>query len=192
MKHLILNSVFASFFLFSMAPWLSAQIQLPAKLQKQVKSNRLPATISIPTNITIKTAIDLVAQDIVFSIVSRKDKKSGSVKIEDIVKNTGSSAYNSAPEQQIALLYEEVPGTAPRLVASQNFQNVPAGGTVKVSFTRNWNRSATDLSEFPPNYILVIVFEPDIYIDGNDQNNDSNTTNNRLSKSGAAINSLSW
>jgi hypothetical protein len=190
MKNFSSIVLIALFFLTEPAVKLSAQIQLPEKIQKQIQPNQLPANIAIPSNITIKRAIDLVALDIVFSIVSRKDKFSGRVKIEGIVKNTGSSAYTSGPGQQTALLYEELPGTAPRLVASQNFQNVPANGVVNVSFTRNWNRSSSAEGEFPPKYILVIVFDPDIYIDGNEQNNDSNTSNNRLSKSGAAINSL--
>lgn len=186
-KYQIFSMMFISFVTFIGSETLMAQIQVPAKIQKSIQPNQLPKGVTVPANL-LKKDIDLSAAEIKFSIVSVKDRFNGTVKIEGVVKNVGRGNYTSGDNQQTVLLYEEVPGLSPKLVASRNFQNVPVNGTVSVSFTRNWRTS----DEFPPSYIIMIVFDPDIYIDGNDNNNDANSANNRITKPGSAINSLNW
>ncbi|MEQ1797150.1 MAG: hypothetical protein ABL872_04310 [Lacibacter sp.] len=183
----IFSMMLISFVTFIGSQSLMAQIQIPAKIQKSLQPNQIPKGITVPANL-LKKDIDLSAAEIKFSIVSVKDRFNGTVKIEGVVKNVGRGNYTSGDNQQTVLLYEEVPGLSPKLVASRNFQNVPVNGTVSVSFTRNWRTA----DEFPPSYIVMIVFDPDIYIDGNDNNNDANSANNRISKSGSAINALNW
>jgi len=89
------------------------------------------------------------------------------------------------------LLYEDN-GGRPRLVATRVFQNLTPGQEVKVSYTRAWGKSSPAEGEFPPKYILIISFDPDIYIDGNDNNDDANTGNNRMEKSSREINGMTF
>jgi len=165
-------------------------IQVPANFQKNIVANRLPNETPIPANVRNKIMIkriDLSAAAINFSVVSCKDKFNGVVKIEGVVKNTGTLNYTSGPNQQVALLYEDK-GGRPTLVATRVFQNLTPGQQVQVSFTRPWYKG----EEFPPKYILIISYDPDIYIDSNDNNDDSNSGNNRLEKSGSEISALTF
>lgn len=168
-----------------------AQISIPPSMRKSIVSNRLPSHIRLTDaqmkKIMIKK-IDLTASSINFTIVKCKDRFNGSVIVEGVVKNTGGLAWTSGVNQQSALLYEDNGGRL-QLVASQSFRNLAPGAVVKVSYTRTWNRSSPAEGEFPPKYVLVIGFDPDIYIDGNDNNDDSNYANNRLTKSAAEVNS---
>lgn len=164
-----------------------AQITVPAKIQKSLQPNKIPGNVQVPGNLVQKN-LDLAVTEIRFSIVSVKDRYNGTVKIEGIVKNTGGLNYTSGENQQTILLYEETPGLSPKLVASRSFRNLAVNGTVSVSYTRAWRTS----DEFPPSYTAIIVFDPDIYLDGNTSNDDANSANNRLTKQGAEINLLNW
>jgi hypothetical protein len=163
------------------------QINLPPNIQKAIRPNQLPAGIAVPAKLA-KQGIDLAVTEIRFSIVSLKSVFSGTVKIEAIVKNVGSHNYTSGVNQQTVLLYEEVPGTSPRLVASRNFQSLGVNGTVSVSYSREWQTS----DEFPPSYTAIVVYDPDIYLDSNNNNDDGNSSNNRLTRPGSEINKLNW
>jgi len=167
-------------------------IEVPVKLQHTVVNNRIPAEMTIPENVRARIMIkkiDLNAMAINFTVVSCTDKFKGTVRIEGVVKNTGGLNYTSGANQQAALLYEDN-GGRPRLVATKVFQNLTPGQEVKVSYTRAWYKSSPAEGEFPPKYILVISYDPDIYIDGNDNNDDSNSSNNRMEKSGREINTM--
>lgn len=168
-----------------------AQITIPPAMQKSIVSNRLPAHIQLSEaqmkKIMVKK-IDLSASKINFTIIKCQDRFNAYVVVEGVVKNTGGLAYSTYANQQSALLYEDNGGRL-QLVASQSFQNLAPGAEVKVSYTRPWNRSSPAEGEFPPKYVLVIGFDPDIYIDGNDNNDDSNYSNNRFTKSAAEVNS---
>ena len=123
-KYQFFSMVLISFLTFIGSQSLMAQIQIPAKIQKSLQPNQIPKGITVPANL-LKKDIDLSAAEIKFSIVSVKDRFNGTVKIEGVVKNVGRGNYTSGDNQQTVLLYEEVPGLSPKLVASRNFQNVP-------------------------------------------------------------------
>jgi hypothetical protein len=127
---------------------------------------------------------DPAAQRINFTVVSRNRPGGlvlGRVRITGVVKNAGSAAYISGPRQQSILLYEDA-----RLVASAPFQNLAVGQEVRVSFVRDWYSGW----EFPPTYRLIIAYDPDIYLDGNPNNDDCNAANNSLSRSGFDVQAL--
>lgn len=167
-----------------------AQITISPAMRKNITNNRLPAHIQLTDaqmkKIMIKK-IDLTASSINFTVTNCKDRFNGTVKIEGVVKNTGGLAWTSGANQQSVLLYEDNGGRL-QLVATQSFQNLAPGAEIKVSYSRAWNRSSPAEGEFPPKYVLVIGFDPDIYIDGNDNNDDSNYSNNRLTKSASEVN----
>jgi hypothetical protein len=175
---------------------LFAQIAttVPVKLQKTVLINRMPTELRIPENVRAKIVarrIDLSAAAINFSVVSCTDKYHAVVKIEGVVKNVGTINYTSGAGQQAALLYENR-GGRPVLVATKVFQNLTPGQEVRVEFTRNWYKGSPAEGEFPPTYVLIISYDPDIYIDANDNNDDSNTGNNRMEKFGQGINAMTF
>jgi|GEM_PF-2583437 len=167
---------------------------VPVKLQRTVVNNRIPAELKIPESARariIAKKIDLSTASINFSLVNCTDKYHGSVRIEGVVKNTGGLNYTSGAGQQAVLLYEDN-GGRPVLVATKVFQNLTPGQEVKVAYTRNWYKASPAEGEFPPKYILIISYDPDIYIDANDNNDDAVTTNNRMEKSGREINAMTF
>lgn len=136
---------------------------------------------------------DPAASSIEFSIVSRDpaSRFKGRVRITGIVKNVGTKAFRSNPNQASAHLYEvSAGGGRAVLKAQQNFDNLAPGAAIRVVFERNWNSSSPSEGEFPPSYRLLIVYDPDITLDGNKDNDDCNGANNRKERSGTGINSL--
>lgn len=133
---------------------------------------------------------DPSASAIDFSIVSRASRFQGRVRITGTVRNVGGAPYESGANQQIASLYELVPGGRPRLVASRAFQNLAPGADVSVSFVRDWYSASPAEGEFPPSYQVIIGYDPDIRIDGNTKNDDCNGSNNTRTRSGADINGM--
>lgn len=165
----------------------TAQINIPGKLQKYIQPNKLPEGITIPAKL-LKNDIDLAAYEIRVSVISASTDNKAKLKIEGIIKNVGRLNYSSAAGQQVALLYEEVPGTAPRLMATKNFQNLAVNASTSFYITKSWDKTAN--AEFPPNYFLIVTFDPDLYIDGNNNNDDAVSTNNKITKTGAEINAM--
>lgn len=133
-------------------------------------------------NETPAPVIDLAAESMEFS-VSRTSATEGTVIISGIVKNVGAD-YVSGDNQQQVVLYEKYPGGQSTVVASKDFANLAAGATIEVKYSTSWRTSV----EFPPSFILSISYGPDIYIDGNEQNDDENPDNNRREITGAQIN----
>lgn len=164
---------------------ISAQVKIPLKLKPYIKVNKIPAGVKLPPVDSLKKRVDPAATAINYSLVEKADNIVAKIKIEGVVKNIGKDAYKSGANQQIVLLYEVI-GRQTKLVASKAFQNLAANAEVKVSFVRVWDKSI----EFPPNYTLVISYDPDIYLDGNPNNNDLNSINNKMEKTSESIREL--
>ncbi len=137
-------------------------------------------------------SIDLKADEINFS-VDPITSFAGNATITGTVLNVGDD-FRSGAGQQIIRLYERSLGTPTdqpgQEVARLEFTSLDAGETLEVSFTRPWDSSSPAEGEFAPEYILIIDYDPDLPIDGNVHNNDSNNANNRLLVSGHVINSM--
>lgn len=136
------------------------------------------------------TCPDPAAARIDFSIVSRTSQFAGVVRIAGVVRNVGAASYESGPTQQSVLLYEVPIGGTAALKANQAFQNLAPGEEVTVTYERNWDSSSSAEGEFPPDYRIILSYDPDIYLDGNPMNDDCNGSNNDLTRSGADINAL--
>lgn len=134
--------------------------------------------------------IDLEATEISFTI-DKETQFTGTATLTGILTNIG-EAYSSNANQQGLQLYQSGNGQSGGgdLVAMQTFQNLMPGETVTVSYTRPWNTSSPAEGEFPPSYTLRISYDPDIFIDGNPNNDDSDLDNNVVVKSGSGINEL--
>src|SRR5690606_31700745 len=101
-------------------------------------------------------------------------------------KNIGDD-YRSSEGQQEVLLLERPSGPTKNIVLERKeFVNLDKGETIEVSFTREWYAGM----EFPPSFIVRIGYEPDIYLDGNKQNDDSNNGNNAIERSGQEISDM--
>ena len=137
-------------------------------------------------------SIDLKAEHIIFS-VDPTSEFAGNATITGNIINIGDD-FSSGTGQQTISLYERplgIPTTQlGNLVASLNFTTLAAGQKLEVSYTRPWNSSSPAEGEFPPEYILVIDFDPDLHIDGNEHNDDSNSANNKIEVSGTLINDM--
>lgn len=133
---------------------------------------------------------DLAAQRLEFEIIDRITRTRGEVQIRGYVRNVGNLEYRSSAGQQAALLYEIPLGGRPILVATMPFVNLGPGQETEVSFTRSWDSSSPNEGEFPPDYRLVISYDPDILLDGTPFNNDEAAANNSRTRSGSAINDL--
>ncbi|KAA1242837.1 hypothetical protein [Aquimarina sp. RZ0] len=139
--------------------------------------------------------IDLEATSINFSI--KRDSINefrGTATITGIITNIGDREFTSSDGQQSILLYQRNLGTPSGnpgdLVSQKNFTTLNSGATETVTFTRNWSSASPGEGEFPPDYQIIISYDPDILTDGNDANNDENPANNELTVSGSDINDL--
>ena len=124
---------------------------------------------------------NLAVDRIDFTLVTQASPTTGTVRIDGVVENKGGSTFDSGAGQQSVQLYE---GTAITPVAQQNFEDLAVGATVTVSYTLDWTTS----TEFPPTYRVYINLDPDIFIDGNENNDECPVTDNAMEVTGAQIN----
>lgn len=127
-----------------------------------------------------------------FSI--RKDKfhpTRGTAMIIAVVKNVGTAPYNTRAGQQNVQIFEMplggTPGPAKKVC---DFGSLLVNAEYRCELDRPWDSSSPAEGEFPPNYKAMIVYDPDIRLDGNPKNDDINSKNNQLQVSGARINDL--
>ena len=181
MKNLMLT--FALLFSFSILSF--AQVQYNGNVR--LNTTKIKPQIKYPGKFIYKpNCPDLAAVDVKFQILNRYTRHSGKVRISGVVKNVGSKNFVSNPRQMSVVLYEEAPGGRAVIRARQSFGNIPAGRTVQVSFTRTWYTS----TEFPPNYRVCVIYDPDIKLDSNPQNDDCRSSNNCKTPRGSDINKL--
>ncbi|MFN4147187.1 MAG: hypothetical protein ACK4GN_15275 [Runella sp.] len=121
--------------------------------------------------------IDPAITDINFRTI--KQSTGDRLQITVTVKNLGLANYSSNPNQQNVQLWEEWSSTNRRMVKAFPFQNLNGGASLNFVHERAAFKPA---DEFPPNYVAVIVYDPDIRIDANPSNDDSNLSNNTLAK----------
>ncbi len=102
-------------------------------------------------------------------------------KINASVINVGTAHYVSRRNQQTLNLYQ---GNS-RLVKIWGFSRVNRGQTLK--FSKSFSNQPG--GEFVPSYKAMLSFDPDIYIDGNRANDDSNRNNNKATLSSSTLSS---
>ena len=125
---------------------------------------------------------DPQATSITYLRVSTTTETSGIVRITGIVTNRGSLPYVSGEDQQSLNLYE-----GDQLISTEDFTDLDVGETVEVSFERLWSSQ----DEFRrPTYTNDITYDPDIYIDENEQNDDCNVDNNERIRSTVGLDAL--
>lgn len=101
--------------------------------------------------------------------ISQRNGPGNSIIITYGVRNVGSVDYVSGANQQLFNVY-----LGGRTHRSYPFQNLRAGESVQ------WSETYQPF-EFPVTYRVMVVFDPDIFMDGNPRNDDCNSSNNAAS-----------
>ncbi|HQC38406.1 MAG: hypothetical protein PHX90_03475 [Thermotogota bacterium] len=150
----------------------------------------------IGTLLPVSTCPDIAAVEIVFQIIRRDSPFRGRIRITAVVKNITLKDFSSGPNQAVALLYQMpsyVPcssATGGTVLVQKEIRTLAAGATIVLVYERDWDSSSPNEGEFPNCYRLMISLDPDIYLDGNPDNDDCSQNNNRVDRSGADINAL--
>jgi hypothetical protein len=148
---------------------LSAQVPTNAKnINKGVGGK--------PTSENLKFA-DPAVTNISFRVIKQNTGDRLQIKVE--VKNIGLRNYESGANQQNIQLWEEYSATKRTLVKTYPFQNLNSGASISFMYERSAFKAS---DEFPPQYRAIIVYDPDILMDNNKNNDDPNSKNNELSK----------
>ncbi len=125
---------------------------------------------------------DPMATEIRYELVSTTSEFAGTVKITAVAQNVGLAPFISGKGQQALYLYEDF-----TLVAKKEFLGLDVGATIEVSYEREWDLA----EEFKPQaYSAYLSYDPDIYIDGNLDNDDCNQANNTLRRTTAGLDAL--
>ena len=131
----------------------------------------------------IKPNIDLAVESFDFAI-EKTAQFEGNITFKAVIKNVGDD-YRSGEGQQTISLSEKPAGGQSITLESKKFKDLDAGETIELQYThQGWRAS----QEFPSSFRVRIGFDPDLYIDGNPHNDDSNSDNNTREITGQQIN----
>jgi len=161
------------------------------KIMKTIKSilciSLLFGFISCTDDDSTTSVVDLRAEELSYSLVSQSSATTGVVRISGKIKNIGNANFSSTIQQQYAAIYERTLGTTTETEEiALNFTTMSAGEETTFFYDRNWDTTI----EFQPEFILRIVMDPDITLDGNLNNDDVNFNNHQIILQGNQINSL--
>ncbi len=189
--------------------WKAIEILEPNKMKSNKAVFKLKCTptavikpgivkpgVMVKPGIITRNCPDPAAVEILFQIVRRYSQFRGKIRITGVVKNIGGKAFLSGPNQAKAYLYQLPPGVPPAtatggtVVSEKEIRNLAAGAVLNLSWERDWNSSSPSEGEFPNSYRLLITYDPDIYMDGNEDNDDCNQNNNKKERSGTEINDM--
>ncbi len=137
----------------------------------------------IKPRLIIKNCPDPAAHRIKFKLIEKTATNTGRIGITGIVMNLGHREFKNGGG--VAYLYE-----GPTLKRSKRFSYLAPGAKLILGFTRTWYSRSAEEGEFPPTYKLVILYDAAISVSDKQGNKDCNMNNNKLSRSGASINSL--
>ena len=98
--------------------------------------------------------------------------------------------FDSVPGRQAAQLFEIPNEGRPKLVAQRAFVDLAPGQEIRVSYFRSWDAESPAEGNYPPSYKLILSYDLDIGNDGIPENDDTNSQNNELIRSGSRINAL--
>lgn len=127
-------------------------------------------------------APDPAVTDIQFLLVDKYTATTGRIQVWAVVENKGLGRYESDPGLQSIQLFED--GV---LVKDYPFEDLAPGDSIGAVYYREWTDATR---EFPPTYRAVLVYDPDILLDGNPMNNDCSLSDNLREESGAEANEV--
>jgi len=164
----------------------SAQQRLPQGTQVLpgpiLPGPRLPPEVLTPT---IPSACQV--DPAIRSVTLTKGSRPLQVRISYEIVNAGRSTWTSGANQQGANLVARNGNTGRDFTSYQRLAARAAAGGSMLRFTSPMIDNAFDNFEFGGHVDLTIGYDPDILIDGNNCNDDSNNGNNRLRIENAEI-----
>lgn len=118
------------------------------------------------------------------SMVTTNQGNAGVLLLQGNIVNRGNAAFVSpAAQARVQILEGRPQGGAPIVLLDQPLTNLQPGHgflvTARRAFTRN--------QQFPPTFSLILSYDPDILQDGNPENDDCNSFNNRIDLAGSVI-----
>lgn len=131
---------------------------------------------------------DLMINGVEVQMLSRDPKGEYFFRLVATVENRGGGDYRSSAGQQVVELHQVSNTGASRRIRDWAFGSI-ASGAEGFDATYDVLHWRTD-QKFPPAYRFMIVFDPDILIDGNTANDDCTVKNNFTTITGAEINSI--
>lgn len=143
-----------------------------------------PANVKLPVSKAVSTAnnvnlsvIDPAVTNITFTTI--KLASGDKMRVTGIVKNKGGKNYESSENQQVIQLWEVRSSNDKQKLKEISFVRLNAGQELKISVDLPALKPG---NEFPPDYQVLIVYDPDILMDANKNNDDANYGNNTLVK----------
>lgn len=143
----------------------------------QFATNKIPTKPIDNSREILRSMIDPAVIAIDFKII--KTGTGNVLRVSGIIKNKGGKNYYSGVNQQQVQLWENYSSTNRRMVKQMPFTQLNAGEEIKIIFERPAFKTS---NEFPPDYEVLIVYDPDIAIDSNNNNDDAVLSNNRMIK----------
>lgn len=127
--------------------------------------------------------MDPRAKEIEYSLVSRTSESAGTILVKGVVDNFGLADYLSSPGQQSVQLWADS-----SMIVEVPFEDLAVGETVTIEHERIWDAN----SELPAavHYMLLVTYDPDIFDDGNPNNDDCQLGNNLILRSTHGIDAL--
>jgi hypothetical protein len=158
---------------------LFMNVILVSALSAQIKSKIRNTTADpIESNKAIYlNTIDPATTSIIFKII--KLRTGDRLQIIGVVKNIGGKNFRSNSNQQNIQLWENYSSENKKMVKQIPFTNLNSNEETKIIYERAAFKPG---NEFPPDYQIFIVYDPDIFIDNNINNDDANLNNNSLTK----------
>lgn len=154
-----------------------AQDRLPYDF-RPIGADRLPSGVT-PRDLSPLRPARCQVDPAVASVTLTKGSRDGSVSARYEIVNRGRSAWTSGPRQQVVqLAITNGSSSRARHFSSPLTGNAGAGATM-LTFTSVTVANAFDV-EFAGTVEVAVTYDPDIYIDGNTCNDDSNSRNNQL------------
>ena len=143
-----------------------------------VDKSKLPATNPNTSAAAILASlIDPAVTGITFTRL--KQSTGDKLVIKGTVKNIGGKTFESGANQQVIQLFEVRTPTNRIMLKQIPFSRLTPGQEIKIDHTIPAFKPS---DEFPPDYQVLIVYDPDIYLDANKNNDDGNQKNNVLTK----------
>lgn len=167
----------------SMAAAIFAQAQTPVNTRVNPSGNRVPA---VPSEVNRNTnAREAIRNNTIDPAVvnlrfwTSKLPSGDKLMVQGIVKNIGGKDFSSGAKQQQIQLWEVSTPSNRKMVKQIEFTSLRAGQEININYERPALKPG---DEFPPNYEVLIVYDPDIFSDANTNNDDANMKNNKMSK----------
>lgn len=150
---------------------------------KPVKPEITPTKPAIKPGALQRACIDPAIAEFQVGIIQRDpaNRFAGRVQFKAVLKNVGNQDFVTGPNQQAVQIH-----SGRTLLKNEAFGNLRVGEVKIIAVIVPWNAA----TEFQEPVTARIVYDPDIFIDGNTRNDDCNRSNNSKSIQPEQVNRL--